>query len=140
MGKYRKNDIWKVCKKQLEKKFNNCTFWGYKCWYKWTPKKIFYPKNKDKRGEVCIICDRKFYLYEIYKEYRTNFKEIESEIIKNEEVYEKKEAGYNTMIKEFEQKKNWKEISEKEAELNVTSTMLDHYLEEISSSELLIRK
>lgn len=65
---------------------------------------------------------------------------LDTEIILNEEIYEKNEIKSREEIRKFENELNWKEITNKETELSVVKTMLVHQQEDNDSWSLLIKK
>jgi len=64
---------------------------------------------------------------------------LDTEIILNEEIYEKNEIKSREEIRKFENELNWKEITDKETELSVVKTMLAHQQEDNDSWSLLIK-
>ncbi|CAI2367127.1 unnamed protein product [Moneuplotes crassus] len=43
------------------------------------PKRRRFPQNPDLRGECCIVCDRKFYIHELFSEFREKLENIKDE-------------------------------------------------------------
>jgi len=65
-----------------------------KCVYK----KREFPRDKENSGSWCIVCDRKFYVYELYKKYRKEDKLLDEETSKVEESIENLEIQFKRYL------------------------------------------
>ena len=44
------------------------------------PRKGLFQNNKEETGNVCIVCDRKFYIYSIFKDYIREANKLDNEL------------------------------------------------------------
>lgn len=108
-----------------------------------------FPKGKEESGNVCIICDRKFYIYAMYKDYRNKLYDLEKDLKDREEVFELVEGDFNSVSKEYERQKecNQKQIDSHkdniahlEAQVNDCNVLKIRLKEDINSNQLLINR
>ena len=63
-------------------------------------KKRRFPKNLTIRGECCIVWDRKFYIHELFKEFRTKLANVNDHVKANKDIIKTK----TRIIEEYDRK------------------------------------
>lgn len=103
----------------------------------------------EKRGLVCTVCDRKFYIYAIFKLYWTETKSLDLEIKTSEERFEAVENDLKVATRQYERQKELNKqfldsytlsIESLEVQLNQAKALMINTKEDISSQNLLISK
>ncbi|CAI2368015.1 unnamed protein product [Moneuplotes crassus] len=104
---HRYREITSKCKCCLDtidtSKLNFCEFCGKNICSKkeCLPKKRQFPKNLELRGECCIVCDRKFYIHELFAEFREKLDNITKEEKAIKEVIISKEKNIKDIDREI---------------------------------------
>jgi len=61
-----------------------------------------FPQNPSLRGECCIVCDRKFYIHELFAEFREKLANVTDQEKTIKTVLQKKEKEIKTIDSQIE--------------------------------------